>query len=317
MEKVGMVVLNKTKTIFCVLIGSMSLTTYVNANEIPATSIKVETAMNTAFQPLMKTYAVPGMAIGVLYNGKSYEKYYGVQSLANAKAVNKNTLFELGSVSTYAQNLGKISLQDHPGKYIPALKNSDINQVTLLELATYTSGNLPLQFPDQIKTDAQTLKYFQDWKVKKPIGQFRQYSNPSIGLFGEATAKAMNMPFSALLEQVIFPKLELQHTYVQVPKAQQGNYAFGYDQNNHPLRVTARAFDAQAYGVKSSLPDMLNFLNLNLNPDQAKAAIKPAILATHTENFGLVMLMNKKIPNAERIKAAYEVLNSLKQKSNP
>lgn len=34
------------------------------------------------------------------------------------------------------------------------------------------------------------------------------------------------------------------------------------------------------------------------------------------ENFGLVMLMNKKIPNAERIKAAYEVLNSLKQKSN-
>ena len=35
------------------------------------------------------------------------------------------------------------------------------------------------------------------------------------------------------------------------------------------------------------------------------------------ENFGLVMLMNKKIPNAERIKAAYEVLNSLKQKSNP
>lgn len=391
-----MVVLNKTKTIFCVLIGSMSLTTYVNANEIPATSIKVETAMNTAFQPLMKTYAVPGMAIGVLYNGKSYEKYYGVQSLANAKAVNKNTLFELGSVSkiftatagTYAQNLGKISLQDHPGKYIPALKNSDINQVTLLELATYTSGNLPLQFPDQIKTDAQTLKYFQDWKVKNPIGQFRQYSNPSIGLFGEATAKAMNMPFSALLEQVIFPKLELQHTYVQVPKAQQGNYAFGYDQNNHPLRVTAGAFDAQAYGVKSSLPDMLHFLNLNLNPDQAKAAIKPAILATHTgyfkmggmtqalgwesfsypatlntllesnsdrvvmqsnpvektlvktcsrvfhktgstngfgtyviyipqENFGLVMLMNKKIPNAERIKAAYEVLNSLKQKSNP
>ena len=159
MEKVGMVVLNKTKTIFCVLIGSMSLTTYVNANDIPATSIKVETAMNTAFQPLMKTYAVPGMAIGVLYNGKSYEKYYGVQSLANAKAVNKNTLFELGSVSkiftatagTYAQNLGKTSLQDHPGKYIPALKNSDINQVTLLELATYTSGNLPLQFPDQIK----------------------------------------------------------------------------------------------------------------------------------------------------------------------
>ncbi len=30
------------------------------------------------------------------------------------------------------------------------------------------------------------------------------------------------------------------------------------------------------------------------------------------ENFGLVMLMNKRIPNQERIKATYDVFNSLK-----
>lgn len=30
------------------------------------------------------------------------------------------------------------------------------------------------------------------------------------------------------------------------------------------------------------------------------------------ENFGLVMLMNKKIPNEERIKAAYKVFNTIK-----
>nr|WP_286387098.1 class C beta-lactamase [Acinetobacter bereziniae] len=373
----------------------MGLTTYVNANQ-QITTAKVENAMTQAFQPLMQKYAVPGMAIGVLYQGKSYEKYYGVQSLADKKSVNKNTLFELGSVSklftatagSYVQSVSKLSLQDHPGKYLPALKNSEINQVTLLQLATYTTGNLPLQFPDQIKTDAQTLKYFQDWKINQPVGQFRQYSNPSIGLFGEATAKAMNMPFSTLLEQVIFPQLQLQHSYVNVPKAQQTNYAFGYDQNNRPIRVNPGPFDAQAYGVKSNLPDLLQFMNLNLNPDQAKASIRPAIQGTHigyfkmggmtqalgwetfdypasletllesnsdrvvmqsnpvektlvksgarvfhktgstngfgtyliyipAEKFGLVMLMNKRIANAERIQAAYEVLNTLKQTSHP
>ncbi|WP_420909550.1 class C beta-lactamase [Acinetobacter nematophilus] len=390
-----MALLKKTKTIFYVLISSMGWTTYANANQQPTTA-KVENAITQAFQPLMQKYAVPGMAIGVLYQGKSYEKYYGMQSLADKKSVNKNTLFELGSVSklftatagSYAQSLSKLSLQDHPGKYLPALKNSQINNVTLLQLATYTTGNLPLQFPDQIKTDAQTLKYFQDWKINRPIGQFRQYSNPSIGLFGEVTAKAMNMPFSTLLEQVIFPQLQLQHSYVNVPKSQQTNYAFGYDQNNHPIRVSPGPFDAQAYGVKSSLPDLLQFLNLNLNPEQAKASVRPAIQGTHvgyfkmgemtqalgwetfndpasldtllesnsdrvvlqsnpvektlvqsgarvfhktgstngfgtylvyipSEKFGLVMLMNKRIANAERIRAAYDVLNTLKQISNP
>ncbi|MFW1801613.1 class C beta-lactamase [Acinetobacter nematophilus] len=390
-----MALLKKTKTIFYVLISSMGLTTYANANQQPTTA-KVENAITQAFQPLMQKYAVPGMAIGVLYQGKSYEKYYGVQSLTDKKSINKNTLFELGSVSklftatagSYAQSLSKLSLQDHPGKYLPALKDSQINKVTLLQLATYTTGNLPLQFPDQVKTDAQTLKYFQDWKINRPIGQFRQYSNPSIGLFGEVTAKAMNMPFSTLLEQVIFPQLQLQHSYVNVPKSQQANYAFGYDQNNHPIRVSPGPFDAQAYGVKSSLPDLLQFLNLNLNPEQAKASVRPAIQGTHvgyfkmgemtqalgwetfndpasldtllesnsdrvvlqsnpvektlvqsgarvfhktgstngfgtylvyipSEKFGLVMLMNKRIANAERIRAAYDVLNTLRQTSNP
>ena len=152
---------------------------------------------------------------------------------------------------------------------------------------------------------------------------------------------------------------------------------------NQPIRVSPGALDAQAYGVKSSLPDMLKFLNANLNPEKSNSDFKKAILETHKgylklgnmtqalgwetfsypttlailqesnsekvvmrsnpvvkettqekskvfhktgstngfgtyvffvpeENFGLVMLMNKKIPNEERIKAAYKVFNTIK-----
>lgn len=45
-------------------------------------------------------------------------------------------------------------------------KNTPIDQVNLLQLATYTSGNLALQFPDEVKTDQQVLTFFKDWKPK-------------------------------------------------------------------------------------------------------------------------------------------------------
>lgn len=368
---------------------AMGFSVQANADETKGNYIK--TAIDQSFKPLMQQYDVLGMAVGVIYQGKNHDYYYGLQSHIDHKTVNRQTIFELGSVSKiftgiaggYAKSQGKLSFNDHPARYWPDLKNSEINKVSLLELATYTSGNLPLQFPDQVKTDQQVLEYFQNWQVKHPPGQYRQYSNPSIGLFGELSARSMNVPFSVLLEQTIFPKLNLKNTYLNVPKAQRVHYAFGYDQNNHPVRVNPGALDTQAYGVKSTLPDMLKLLDTNLNLKKNKPDIKQALLETHhgyfklgkmtqalgwetfsypttldillesnsekvvmqanpivkntiqeksqvfhktgstngfgtyvlfipEENFGLVMMMNKKIPNAERIKAAYQVFQTIK-----
>lgn len=365
----------------------------LHASEVSQNEYNIENVVTQSFKPLMDEYGVAGMAIGVIYNGKSYEKYYGVRSKDTNESVNSQTLFELGSVSkiftatagAYAKSQGKLSFQDHPSKYWPELQKSEINKVSLLELVTYTSGNLPLQFPDNVKTDQQVLEYFQNWHIKNPPGQYRQYSNPSIGLFGEITARSMKVPFSSLLEKTIFPQLNLKHTYVNVPEAQKKNYAFGYDENNKPIQVSPGPLSDEAYGIKSTLPDMLKFVNSNLNVDTNSPAMKKAILDTHKgyfkvadsgmtqalgwemfsypttseilqasnskqiifgsnpvakellqpkskvfhktgstngfgayvlfipeEGFGLVMLMNKKIPNVDRIKAAYNVFDTLK-----
>ncbi|CAM4262642.1 MCA family class C beta-lactamase [Acinetobacter pragensis] len=372
---------------------AMGFGMHLHASELSQNEKNIETVVTQSFKPLMDQYGVAGMAIGVIYNGKTYENYYGIQSKLDHKSVNNQTLFELGSVSkvftaisgTYANNQGKISFDDHPSKYLPSLKHSDIDKANLLELLTFTSGNLPLQFPDNVKTEKQILEYFKNWKAKNPSGTYREYSNPSIGLFGYLTAKSMNVPFSSLLEETIFPQLNLKHTYVNVPEAQKINYAFGYDENNMPVRVNPGPLSDEAYGVKSTLPDMLDFVNANLNADKNSPAMKKAILDTHKgyfkvadsgmtqalgwemfsypttseilqasnsqqillgsnpvvkelsqpeskvfhktgstngfgtyvlfipeKGFGLVMLMNKKIPNVDRIKAAYHVYESLK-----
>ena len=112
---------------------------HLHANEVSQNEKNIEKVVTQSFKPLMDQYGVAGMAIGVIYNGKNYEKYYGVRSRDGNKSVNSQTLFELGSLSktftaisgTYAKNQGKISFNDHPSKYVPALRNSEIDKVNL------------------------------------------------------------------------------------------------------------------------------------------------------------------------------------------
>ncbi|HAV3729393.1 TPA: ADC family extended-spectrum class C beta-lactamase [Acinetobacter baumannii] len=380
------------KKISCLLLSPLFIfSTSIYAGNTPKDQ-EIKKLVDQNFKPLLEKYDVPGMAVGVIQNNKKYEMYYGLQSVQDKKAVNSSTIFELGSVSKlfnataggYAKNKGKISFDDTPGKYWKELKNTPIDQVNLLQLATYTSGNLALQFPDEVKTDQQVLTFFKDWKPKNSIGEYRQYSNPSIGLFGKVVALSMNKPFDQVLEKTIFPALGLKHSYVNVPKTQMQNYAFGYNQENQPIRANPGPLDAPAYGVKSTLPDMLSFIHANLNPQKYPADIQRAINETHQgryqvntmyqalgweefsypatlqtlldsnseqivmkpnkvtaiskepsvkmyhktgstsgfgtyvvfipkENIGLVMLTNKRIPNEERIKAAYAVLNAIKK----
>ncbi|MBD0507530.1 ADC family extended-spectrum class C beta-lactamase [Acinetobacter baumannii] len=380
------------KKISCLLLSPLFIfSTSIYAGNTPKDQ-EIKKLVDQNFKPLLEKYDVPGMVVGVIQNNKKYEMYYGLQSVQDKKAVNSSTIFELGSVSKlftataggYAKNKGKISFDDTPGKYWKELKNTPIDQVNLLQLATYTSGNLALQFPDEVKTDQQVLTFFKDWKPKNSIGEYRQYSNPSIGLFGKVVALSMNKPFDQVLEKTIFPALGLKHSYVNVPKTQMQNYAFGYNQENQPIRVNPGPLDAPAYSVKSTLPDMLSFIHANLNPQKYPADIQRAINETHQgryqvntmyqalgweefsypatlqtlldsnseqivmkpnkvtaiskepsvkmyhktgsttgfgtyvvfipkENIGLVMLTNKRIPNEERIKAAYAVLNAIKK----
>ena len=221
---------------------------------------KIRDAVASAFQPLMAKYEVPGIAVAVTAEGQEYFFNFGVASKATHEPVTKNTLFEIGSVSktftatlvTYVQALGKISLDDHPGKYMPRLRGSGIDKASLLNLGTFTAGGLPLQFPGAATNVAAMVSYFRQWQPSAAPGTQRRYSNPSIGLFGYITALAMNGDFAGLIESEIFPKLGLSHSYIRVPQTEMADYAWGYDRNNKPIRATPGVFDAEAYGVKST-----------------------------------------------------------------
>ncbi|WDZ77054.1 beta-lactamase [Ensifer adhaerens] len=254
---------------------------------------RIAAAVDKAIGPIMREYKVPGMAIAVTVDGRHYFVNYGVASRETKAAVTENTLFELGSISktfagtlaSYAQVLGKLSFDDHPGKYMPDLSGSAIDRATLLNLATYTAGGLPLQFPDEVKSDADMLAYFSNWKPDAEPGKKRRYSNPSIGLFGHVAGLAMGSSFAKALETELFAKLELKHSYVAVPASAMDSYAWGYGKADKPIRVSPGMFDAEAYGVKSAAADMIRFVEANIRPEQFDGPVRKAIEGTHIGYF--------------------------------
>lgn len=255
----------------------------------------VAAAVDGAFRPLLKKYDVPGMAVSVTAGGDQYFFNYGVASKDTNTPVTRDTIFEIGSVSktftatltAYARTLGKISLDDHPGKYMPAVRGSAVDAATLRHLGTYTAGGLPLQFPDAVENDAEMTTYFREWTPSARPGDERRYSNPSIGLLGYVTSLAMGGDFASLVETRLFVSLGLSHSYIRVPAAQMDRYAWGYDSRNKPIRVNPGVFDAEAYGVKSTSADMIRFVEANIRPAKLETPMRQAIEGTHIGYFAV------------------------------
>ena len=200
------------------------------------------------------------------------------------------TLFEIGSVSKtftatlagYALAQDKMRLDDRASQHWPALQGSRFDGISLLDLATYTAGGLPLQFPDSVQKDqAQIRDYYRQWQPTYAPGSQRLYSNPSIGLFGYLAARSLGQPFERLMEQQVFPALGLEQTHLDVPEAALAQYAQGYGKDDRPLRVGPGPLDAEGYGVKTSAADLLRFVDANLHPERLDRPWAQALDATH------------------------------------
>jgi len=265
---------------------ALACSTVLSAGAVETSTVKA--IVDRAVQPVMAQYGVPGMAVEVTIDGQAMFFNYGLASKSPARPVTEHTLFELGSISktftatlaTYAEVRGKLSLDDHPGKYLPALKGSALDAATLRELGAYTAANLPLQMPGEVGNDAQMLAWLRAWQPGAAPGTQRRYSNPSIGLMGRATAVALQSDFGDALERQLFPAFGLRHTHVRIPQATMADYAWGYNADDKTVRVTPGVFDAESYGVKSSTADMVRYLQANIEPARLDPTLRRAVKGT-------------------------------------
>ncbi|WP_421234402.1 FOX/MOX family class C beta-lactamase [Aeromonas enteropelogenes] len=242
-----------------------------------------------AVQPLLEEYRIPGMAVAVLKEGKPHYFNYGVANRESGRRVSERTLFEIGSVSktftatlgTYAVVKGGFRLDDKVSQHAPWLQNSAFDRVTMAQLATYSAGGLPLQFPDEVDSNERMRQYYRQWSPLYVAGTHREYSNPCIGLFGHLAASTLGQPFRQLMSQTLLPTLDLQHTYLEVPDAAMVDYAYGYSKEDKPVRVNPGVLADEAYGIKTSAADLIKFVGANMTGSGDKA-VQQALAMTRT-----------------------------------
>ncbi|MFD1701932.1 class C beta-lactamase [Methylopila henanensis] len=240
-------------------------------------------------RPLMAEHDVPGMAVGIVVGGERRVFTYGVAEKASGRKVTPDTLFEIGSVSktftatlgAYAQERGAFALSDMVSRRLPALAGTSFDGVSLLDLATYAAGGLPLQFPDAVDTSDEMLAFYRGWRPRFPAGSRRLYSNPSIGLFGHIAARSLGRPFDELMPEVIFRPLGLTSTYLDVPASRMKDYALGYARDGGAVRVAPGMLDSETYGIKTTAADLLRFVAANMDGTGLDDALRRAIAETH------------------------------------
>lgn len=249
----------------------------------------VQAVVDATIRPLMARYDIPGMAVGVTIDGHAQVFNYGVASKESGTPVGDATRFEIGSVSktlvatlaTYAQATGRLSLADHPGRYVRQLAGRPIDRATLVDLGTYTAGGLPLQFPDEVAPrDDAAIAWLAAWKSDAAPGTEREYSNPSLGLLGYSIGVAMKDGFVAAMERQLLPRLGMRQTHVRVPADAWPDYAWGYREGK-PVHAAPGPFDAETYGIKTTAADMIRFVQANIDPGALEPALRRAVEATH------------------------------------
>ncbi|WP_374638452.1 class C beta-lactamase [Agrobacterium salinitolerans] len=271
------------------------LSTSLFTQAFAADEARLKAITDAAIKPIMEKNGIPGLAVGVSVDGESHIFTYGVMSKSSGKPVTAQTLFELGSISktftvtlsAYAETNGQLSLSGKVEDYLPSMKGKPFGDVTLMQLSTHTAGGFPLQVPDNVKTEQQLMAYLKAWKPSYKPGTHRTYANPSIGMLGYITAKAMGQSFDGAMKDTLFPTLGLKNTFTVVPEAKMADYAQGYKRTGEPARVTPAVLSSEAYGVRSTAEDMIRFVNANMGLEKLDGKIQQALINTHTGYFSV------------------------------
>jgi beta-lactamase class C len=263
-------------------------------------SVAAESARQSAIKSVVDRIAgslkekehIPGMAVAITVDGNHYFFNYGTESKKNGKPITDETLFEIGSLSktfaatlaSYAQIHGSLSLKGSVSRYIPLLRDSSFDHITLLNLATHTSG-LPLFVPDNISNTNELLTYLKHWQPPFPAGSHRIYSNIGIGLLGMIAAKSIHTSYEQALQNKLFPELGMMHSYFHVPADRMKDYAQGYTEKGVPIRMNPGVIAAEAYGVKSCTVDLIRFIDENMRLIKLDARLQSGLLKTHAGYF--------------------------------
>ncbi|MFZ0686580.1 MAG: serine hydrolase [Terriglobales bacterium] len=241
-----------------------------------------------------------GIVVGILDPSGRRIVSYGSLEKGDKRPLDGNTIFEIGSVTKVFTSLlladmiqrGEVALNDPVAKYLPAtVKMPERNgrQITLLDLATHTSGlprlpgNLNPKDPANPYADYsvdQLYQFLSDYQLTRDIGSQYEYSNLGGGILGLALSRHAGMDYEALVRARLCEPLGLKSTTITLSPDMKGRLAIGHNQALETVASWDLPTLAGAGALKSTANDLLSLLAANLG--YTKSPLAPAMAAMLT-----------------------------------
>jgi CubicO group peptidase (beta-lactamase class C family) len=248
-------------------------------------------AVNSIFIKYQNGLNTPGISIGIFKDNKSSFYGYGETKKGSAKVPDKDTYYEIGSITKTFTTLAAMSMLKENGQTVnskiksylptdlPTLQRDGV-EITFQHLMNHTSGLN--YFPDNFGLGIYTgkiAKSFANYSREdlytalknarlqfKPSTDFR-YSNTGMGTLGTLLELNYKKTYDQIMKEKVLNPLGLTATKTIFSETNLSNWATGYDADGKEASYWETLNALNGAGVlKSTAADILNYGKANLTP---------------------------------------------------
>jgi CubicO group peptidase (beta-lactamase class C family) len=263
-------------------------------------------AIDSLFSAFARNSHVPGIAYGVLVDGKLvHARTAGLRDVESNSPVDSASVFRIASMTKSFTALsilklreeGKLSLDDPAERYVPELAGlvyptTDSPRLTIRHLLSHAEG-FPEDNPwgDQQlnRTDEEMAAMMRSGiPFSNPPGIAYEYSNYGFAILGRIVAQVSGQPYAAYLKQHILQPLGMTSTTMEAAEVTPQRLAKGYRWEDERWKpeppLPDGAFGAMG-GVLTSIDDLAKWVGYLMSawPPRSEAETGPVRRASVRE----------------------------------
>jgi len=184
------------------------------------------------------------------------------------------------------ESRGEVAFGDPVTKYLPMKMHERGGPITLLDLATYTSGlpNMPGNVAPQWWATAAPMRDYTQEKLYEflaafepihPPGTHYEYANLGFGLLGVALANRAGVPYEELLIKRVCAPLGMDHTRITLTDEMSRHLVQGHDLGMKPAELWTWPAMPGAGCARSTANDLAKFVKACMG--MTRTALAPSL----------------------------------------
>lgn len=261
--------------------------------------------IDTVFSKWSQSSA-PGLAIKISKAQKTiYEKHFGLSNLAQQNIINKNTKFQIASVSkqftafaiTLLATQNKLNLDDDIRKHLPEIPDY-ATPITILHLLHHTSGLRDLDdlngmvgtgFSDYNDMDDVYKLITAQKALNFTPGERYSYSNSGYVLLAKIVEKVSSLSFREYMDKHVFTPIGMHNTVVfDKPFEVLDNRATAYYSSDNKTFTRDNGFSSVygSTGIFTSVTDLDLWARNFVKPKAGNAEVFRLMKTTGVLNNG-------------------------------